>query len=265
MENLRLRERTERIERDPTTQSPAQVSTNQGTTSAATGPAPKKLFSAWDTGPSGDDGFDWIQLKSGEWLKGKVKSLQEEKLEFDSEELNLFTFDWKDIHTVRSPRLNSVRIEKLKPVDGSLIVTTNEVQVITPTATNTYPRADLLTIAPTGNRELDKWSGKISAGLSFRSGNTHATLQRRTPGTRLSLDYLGNYGKVNGVETEDNHWFSGQFDHFLSRRLYTRVPDIEYFRDPLQNLSHRLTVGAGVGYDLVKTPRTEWNVTVSPS
>ncbi len=222
--------------------------------------------------PGGSDDFDWIELKSGEWLKGRIKSLQDEKLEFDSEELNLLTFDWKNIRAVRSPRQVSVRIEKLKPMDGLLLVTTNEVQVVTPTATNTYPRADLLAVAPTGNREVDKWTGKISAGVSFRSGNTreadmdvHSTVQRRTPNTRLSLDYLGNYGKINGEEVEQNHRFVGQYDYFLSRRLYVRVPDLEYFRDPLQNLDHRLTLGAGVGYDLVKTPRTEWNVTVSPS
>ncbi len=222
--------------------------------------------------PTGKDGFDWIQLKSGEWLKGRIKSLQEEKLEFDSEELDLQTFDWKDIRTVRSPRLNSVRIEKRKPVDGSVFVTTNEVQVITPTATNIYPRADLIAITPTGNRELDKWTGKVSAGVSFRSGNTretdvnaHAMLQRRTPTTRLSLDYLGNFGEVNSVQTEQNHRFIGQFDYFLSRRLYTRLPDVEYFRDPLQNIEHRLTLGGGVGYDFIKTPRTEWNVTLGPA
>lgn len=222
--------------------------------------------------PTGADDFDWIQLKSGEWLKGRVKSLQDEKLEFDSEELNLLTFDWKDIRTVRSPRLVSVRIEKLKPVDGSLLVTTNEVQIVTSASTNTYPRAELLAITPTGNREVDKWTGKLSAGVSFRAGNTretdvdiHTSIQRRTPDTRLGLDYLGNYGKINGEEVEQNHRFIGQFDYFLSRRLYVRVPDVEYYRDPLQNLEHRLTLGAGVGYDLIKTPRTEWNVTISPS
>lgn len=30
--------------------------------------------------PSGQDRFDWIELKSGEWLKGRIKSLQDEKL-----------------------------------------------------------------------------------------------------------------------------------------------------------------------------------------
>src|SRR5208282_5505081 len=34
-----------------------------------------------------EDSFDWIQLKSGEWLKGRVKAMQERKLEFFSEEL----------------------------------------------------------------------------------------------------------------------------------------------------------------------------------
>jgi putative salt-induced outer membrane protein YdiY len=222
--------------------------------------------------PTGEDGFDWIQLKSGEWLKGRIKSLQDEKLEFDSEELDLLSFDWDKIRTVRSPRLVSVRIEKLKPVDGAILVTTNQVQIMTKAATNAYPRAELLAITPTGNREVDKWTGKVSVGVSFRAGNTHETdvdvftsVQRRTPDTRLALEYSGNYGKVNGEEVEQNHRFKGQFDYFLSRRLFVRVPDIEYFRDPLQNLNHRLTLGAGVGYDLIKTPKSEWNITISPS
>lgn len=230
------------------------------------------ISESWSPPPPALDGFDWIQLKSGEWLKGRIKSLQDEKLEFDSEELDLHTFDWDKIRAVRSPRLLSVRVEKRKPFDGTILVTTNEVCVITPDATNTFPRAELLAIAPTGNREMDKWTGKISAGVSFRAGNTrevdmdvHAAVKRNTPDSRLSLDYLGNYGKINGAEVEQNHRFTGQFDYFLSRRLYVRVPDLEYYRDPLQNLEHRLTLGAGVGYDLVKTPRTEWNVTVSPS
>lgn len=266
------RDRVERIEREAAPLAVAPLSTNPTPNS----PPPQLVrtdpFRPAPLGSSGDHAFDWIQLKSGEWLKGKVKSLQDEKLEFDSEELDLLGFDWKNILAVRSPRLNSVRIENLRPVEGAVFVTTNEVQVVTSTSTNIYPRADLLAITPTGNRELDKWTGKMFAGVSFRAGNTRevdlsaeATLQRRTPDTRLYLDYLLNYGKVNGEQIEQNHQFVDQFDYFLSRRLYVRVPDLQYYRDPLENLAHRLTVGAGVGYDLFKTSRTEWNVTASPS
>jgi len=242
--------------------------------SAAAGSALTNTFYPWEAFPTlgNSNRNDWIQIKSGEWLRGRIKSLQDDRLDFDSEELNLLSFDWKNIYTLRSPRLQSVGIENLERVDGSVFVTTNEVQVFTPTTTNTYPRSDLLAITPTGDRELDKWSGKLSAGVSFRSGNTHETdinthaeLNRRTPDSRLRLDYLGNYGKVNCVETYDNHRAIGQFDYFFSRRLYMRLPDVEYYRDPLQNLEHRLTIGGGVGYDLVKTPRTEWNLTLGPA
>jgi CheY-like chemotaxis protein len=43
------------------------------------------------------DGFDWIQLKSGEWLKGEIKAMQDRKLEVDSDKLNYLTFEWRDV------------------------------------------------------------------------------------------------------------------------------------------------------------------------
>ena len=218
--------------------------------------------------------FDWIELKSGEWLKGRIKSMQDEKLEFDSEEMDVHNFDWEDIRTVRSLRLHSVRFDTGEPIQGSLLITTNEVQVMSDTATNSFPRDELVAITPTGRREIDKWSAHVSAGMSFRSGNTkeveyntRATLQRRTPSTRLLLDYTGNFGEYTigtnqTVTTEDNQRGYAQFDYFLSRRLFVRVPTVEYYKDPLQNLDHRLTLGGGVGYDLIHNRRAEWNVTL---
>jgi len=246
------------------------VTTNLVLATNALGRA-KGMFSVFPLAPP-EDGFDWIELRSGEWLKGKIKSLQDEKLEFDSEELDVHTWDWKDIRTVRSPRLNSVRFEDKTTSEGSVLVTTNQVRVITETSTNTYPRSELLAITPTGKREIDKWSADISAGMGFRSGNTkeveynaHIMLERRTPSTRLSLDYLGNFGSISNVQTENNHRATLGFDSFLSRRLYLRIPDIEYYSDPFLNLEHRLTLGGGVGYDFIHTRNLEWNVTVGPA
>src|SRR5262249_105892 len=147
------------------------------------------------------DPFDWIQLKSSEWLKGKVKSLQDEKLEFDSEEMEAHTFNWKDIRVLRTSRVKSVRFERTDKdtLQGALLITTNAVVLFDENLTNTYPPSELLAIAPTGSRELDKWSADLSAGLSFRSGNTRevdytaqAIISRRTPSTRLGLSYLGS-------------------------------------------------------------------------
>lgn len=222
--------------------------------------------------PLPDARLDWIELKSGEWLTGRIKSMQHEKLEFDSEEMDLHTFDWDDIRTLRSPQLFSVGFDDKRTQDGSVLVESNLVQVISSGTTNVRPRGAVLAITPTGARELSKWSGQLSAGMSVRSGNTkeveynaHATIERRTPATRMTLDYLGNFSSVNDAETENNQRGQARFDYFLSRRLFVRVPDLEIYHDPLQNIDYRLTVGGSVGYDLVKNRRVEWNVTAGPA
>ena len=123
--------------------------------------------------------------------------------------------------------------------------------------------------------ERNYWSGKISFGLTLRGGNTEqieynarANLTRRTPSSRLALDYLGNFSETDGTETANNQRASTTFDVFVSRRLFVRVPFVEYYRDPFQNIAHRLTAGAGVGYDIYNrfnSPVVEWNVTLGPA
>ena len=49
------------------------------------------------------DGFDWIELTNGEWLKGEIISMYDRELEFDSDELGDLTFDFDDIKEIRGP------------------------------------------------------------------------------------------------------------------------------------------------------------------
>jgi putative salt-induced outer membrane protein YdiY len=242
-----------------------------------TDPGPAPAVSSAGLGPTLqiDGRFDWIQLKSGEWLKGRLKAMQNEKLEFDSEKLELQTFDWKDVYEVHSAHTNRLMLESgttRQVAEGRVRVSREEVAVGQPGQEVTYPRKQVTAITPGHGREWNNWSGKASAGLTVRAGNTeqldataHASLWRRTPGTRLSLDYLGNFSRLDSQVNANDHRASAEFDYWLSRRFFVRVPYIEYFRDPFQNLDHRLTVGGGVGYDLVDRPHAEWNVTLGPA
>src|SRR5215467_2438752 len=121
------RDRIERLERDAPVPVAAPISTNGA--SGSGGGARTNAFYPWLTSQAlgNSNRNDWIQIKSGEWLRGRIKSLQDDRLDFDSEELDLLSFDWKKICTLRSPRLQSVGIENLQRVEGSVIVTTNEV------------------------------------------------------------------------------------------------------------------------------------------
>jgi len=217
------------------------------------------------------DKFDWIQLKSGEWLKGTIKAMQKQELEFDSEELDLQTFDWQDVRQVRSSRILDVLFLNGQQVSGPVTITPKQVTV---GSTNllVFPRDQLHGFTPGGSKELNYWSGKASLGLTLRAGNSEqvdstaqAHLQRRTPATRLSLDYIGNISRSDGVASANNHRVNAEFDLFLSRRFYLLLPAAEYYKDPFQNLAHRVTAGVGVGYDIVDRPKLEWSITTGPA
>lgn len=215
------------------------------------------------------DRFDWIQLKSGEWLKGRFKAMQERKLDFESDELDDQSFDWADVRQLRSTAHLDLLFEDGTAVYGPVSVTPDLVRMQTDSA-EAFPRAQLLSMTPGGSR-LNLWSGKASAGLTIRSGNTEQVeynaqfnLQRRSPGTRLSLDYIGNMSQLDGVESANNHRVNSEFDVWLSRRLFLVIPNVEYYRDPFQNLAHRVTAAVGVGYDIIYTSKVEWNINAGP-
>jgi hypothetical protein len=211
-----------------------------------------------------EDSFDWIQLNTGEWLKGRIKAMQERQIEFFSEKLSDLTFDWKDVRQVRSPRTIDVLFVDGRKVSGSVTVTPEQVAV-GGAAPYVAPRDQLQSLTPGGSKERDYWSADLSVGLALQTGNTKSVqynaqvdLQRRTPATRLSLDYIGNVSTFNGDENANNHRVNTEFDLWLSRRFYLVLPSAEYYTDPFQNLAHRVTAGGGVGYDLIDRRRLEW-------
>jgi len=217
-----------------------------------------------------DDRYDWIQLKSGEWLKGQLKAMQERTLEFYSDELDDLTFNWKDIRQVRSPHTIDVLSMDGRHFSGPVNVTPDQV-IVAGSETNTLPRDQIQSLTPGGSRR-DYWSGKVSLGLNLQSGNSKQVdynasldLQRRTPDTRLSLDYLGNINRIDGVDSANNHRINSEFDYWFSHRFYLILPNVEYYKDPFQNLADRLTVGGGLGFDLIDRPNLEWNITTGPA
>lgn len=239
-----------------------QTASGGAGTSAQTAP--------WQPPPPPPDDFDWIQLKSGEWLKGHIKSMQKRKLEFNSEELDDLTFNWEDIKFVRAPRAYC-QFEDRTTAAGMLEVNKDYVQV-TGQETNRFPRGTVLGISPGLPKERNYWSGKLSVGGSVRSGNTEqsevtasAKVHRRTPATSIYFDYLGNFGRLEGVENVNNHRARTFYDIFLSRRFFLRPLHSEYYRDPFQNIAHRGTLGLGAGYYLFDRPRLEWLVSGGPA
>jgi hypothetical protein len=119
---------------------------------------------------------------------------------------------------------------------------------------------------------MREWSGTLSAGLTLQSGNHQVTtlttsgeLARRTPNTRLLLDYLGNFSEVNNVQNANNQRVNLTYDVRLDRHWFVRPVQAEYYHDPIANIALRATAGIGAGYYFFDTDELEWRVSAGPA
>ena len=213
--------------------------------------------------------FDWIQLKSDEWLKGELISMYGDSLEFDSKEMDLQTFDFADVRQVLSKGTVQVGLLDRGVATGQLRIDGDKV-VVMGDQTREFERSQIVTITAGEPKESSYWSGKVGAGFNVRRGNNEVAetnanfnVKRRTVKNRIEFDYLGNHNVTEDVTITDNNRASLGWDRFVSNRFFLSPVKLEYFRDPFQNIAHRGTIAAGGGFQIIDTPRVDWQVTAS--
>jgi len=217
-----------------------------------------------------DGQFDWIQLTSGEWLKGEFQSMYDDSVEFDSDVLGLLEIDWGDVNAVDLVQPMSIRTDDRKVRREAVVM--EEQKVAFAQSNATADRDEIVAIVPMATSEWDHWKLEAKIGFDFQRGNTQETrvtgnvsAERRSATTRLFLSYLGNYTTTDDVETTNNHRLSTTFDYFFSDRIFVRAFDGEYLRDPFQNIDFQMTLGAGIGYQVLDTGSTDWEVLAGPA
>ncbi|MFV9616339.1 MAG: DUF481 domain-containing protein [Gammaproteobacteria bacterium] len=221
--------------------------------------------------------FDWVQLTSGEWLKGEIKSMYNKSLEFDSDKLDLLNIDWEDVKYLKSYRPSNVNIENSEPLTGSLQISDDKVTITDGENVQEFNRFDLISLTPAGEREADLWAIKFTLGLNVRSGNTDQldynskfNAKRRTARSRVLIDYIGNISKTgneDGVLTEtiNNNRLSVSDSIYATRYFFYTPIFAEYYRDPFKNIDQRTTAGIGLGYTIFDNGKYEWNVNGGPA
>jgi hypothetical protein len=213
------------------------------------------------------DEYDWIQLISDEWLKGELISLYDDELTFESDKLGRLSIDWEDVKILRSHGSLSVHVHGLDPLSGKLLVDEQHILIDGEDESRKHSRTKLVSITPSAYRELDNWSANATLGFNIRQGNADTIeynlllgLERRTPGSRIALDYLGNFNETEGKQIANNHRLNATWDRFRGNRLFWRPLIGQYFRDIFQNIDHQGTLETGLGYELIDNSRTDWTV-----
>lgn len=227
-------------------------------------PVKAKEVSSWR--PPAID-YDWVQLTSGEWLKGEIKGMYNDVLEFDSDKLDLVFIKWVDVKFLQTYLVSSVYIEEHGTVTGIIEVNQDEVTVGTRSQSETFDRSRVVSFITGANSERDLWNAKITLGVNIQSGNTiqedyttKAAVRRQSSATRFLIDYIGAVTNTRNIQTSNNHRLSSSLDLYRTRRFYQRPVFAELFRDRFKNIRLQSLAGTGLGYKLIDTGRTEWNV-----
>jgi putative salt-induced outer membrane protein YdiY len=215
-----------------------------------------------------NDGTDWLRLTSGEWLRGEMKAMYNEKLEFKSDKLGLQLIKWSDVHALVTSTAVRVRLRGGEHLAGKLRIDPHTLSLDTG---EMIPRADVVTLMSGRPNWRDYWSARLSLGANWRAGNTEqadanaqANLTRRTLISRIAIDYMGNLSQIGEQQTANNHRLNGVWDYFLDGSWFLSPVFGEVFRDTFRNLDYRFTLGSGIGFQLIDNPRTHWHIAGGP-
>ncbi|MEM8867705.1 MAG: DUF481 domain-containing protein [Verrucomicrobiota bacterium] len=218
-----------------------------------------------------DATFDWIMLESGEWLKGDLNSMYSSVLEFDSDKMGIQEFDWEDVSRIRTHNSLSVKLDKQDTRSARLIMKDEQIYLDEEKEIK-VDKYDAIAIAPDSDAFLDSLSARLSLSSNFRYGNTDqgdivftGWIKRRTAENQFYADFLSNYSYLENEVTTENFRSTSYMDIFWSKRIFLRAVSFEFYRDPLQNIDQRYTLGTSLGYYIIDTRKTRWNVTLGPA
>ncbi len=212
------------------------------------------------------DTYDWMRLTSGEWLKGRLKHMRDDEIEFDSDKLDIVTFEWEKVDQLHCPEVNTYVFEDKLDVVGRAVVTPDTVLIETADGIESYPRSELLSIVEGEPRERNWWSSKLGVGFSANAGNTNQgsftgyfQLQRADYRTRTLLRYDGTIGYANNEENVNRHIGNVSVRLYISRIWYFTPAASQFVYDKFQNTRFRATPGAGAGAHIFDTKRWKWD------
>jgi len=212
--------------------------------------------------------WDWVLLNTGEWLKGTIEGIRNDRMDFDSDKFDDVQLKMEDVVRTYSVMVNTFVLTEQRVVVGVGEFFPDSVEIKTKSGKYSYPREELLSLVMGDRNERKLWSGKANVGISSSSGNTNqmtaniqASIRRRGAFLRLDSSYYGNFGQARGVTNVRNQQLSLQADLFIRDRFFLIPVVFEYYTDEFSNIDFRIRPGSGMGYQIAQSSDLEWDIT----
>jgi putative salt-induced outer membrane protein YdiY len=226
---------------------------------------------------------DQVTLKNGDRLSGSIVKTDDDAktLLIKTELAGDVTIPWEAVTAMVSSQPLHITLSDGRVIAGPVSTTDGKLAVETKDAGTVTAAHDAVKAVRNDAQQAeaerlehprlrDNWAGMFDLGLSVTQGNSSTTAlavagkaSRIVPKNKLTLYYTSVYLKDSAQTpevTNANAMHGGIRDEFnLTSRVYV-FAFTDFDSDALQNLDLRNVVGGGLGYRVLKSKKTQFDV-----
>jgi putative salt-induced outer membrane protein YdiY len=131
---------------------------------------------------------------------------------------------------------------------------------------------NLLAAVKASTNQPAKWNGTITFGLTATAGNVSSVLatsklasERKTARNDLTLGADGSYGEVGSTESAESLHGCAQDNQTVVDDTWYGYGRADGLHDAIQDVTYRVTAGAGGGYYFIKNKMTTFSSEAGPA
>ena len=215
---------------------------------------------------------DQVTLKNGDRLTGTITTADDKSLNLKTDYAGDLIIKWDAVQSISSdqplyvtPKTGVTVVGPVSTSDGKLQVATKDAGAVA------VAKADVTTLrSESEQRAYGAWGGFLDSGLSLSRGNADttnftigATATRMTDKDKASafINSIYSSGTTNGVTlTTASAIHAGlRFDYNLSDKTFA-FAFTDFDHDRFQQLDLRNVIGGGLGYHMVKSDITNFDI-----
>jgi len=222
---------------------------------------------------TGNAEADEVRLKNGDRLTGKVITMEEGKLVFETTYAGKITIKWAEVSSLKTDKPIKVVLSDETALEGVPQPTEEEKMKLETDKIEeavSFHLAEVKSINPKVKPAV-KVEARANLGLSSTSGNTETEnayadgeFVARTEKNRYTVGAQYNRAEDEGEKTANRGLGYTKYDHFLTQKWFLYA-NASFETDEFQDLDLRTTLGTGVGYQVFETERTNLSLEAGPA
>ncbi len=210
---------------------------------------------------------DVIVMKNGDRITGEVKKVRDGKLYIDPAYAGELAVDLAEVASVDAEATFEIEMRDDREIDAQLVVSeSGEQALIVDEVTVPVMLEDIKEMEEP--EDFFDWESRTDLNADVSKGNTDSENYRlqsqamvKHGRNRHTANLQLDREKTDGVTTKEQEEFGYLYGYNFTGQWYT-LGSAEYERDPQRDLSKRVAVGGGIGYQFWEDPRRRFGISL---